>query len=140
MILLLLFAIIDSTGNTIVRAQRDNDIKIKLANATFLPLTNTNANQLKVSIEYDVKNKGIRENIINGIMKVYSPNGTLLKQSSFPNGFLANVSGTLVFKTSFKDPNIRDVIAYGIIIDLGKINHLSNTITSELILQKSNQN
>ena len=70
-----------------VTAQSDKDIKIKLDNTTFLPLTNTNANQLKVSIEYDVKNKGIRENIINGIIKVYFSNGSLLKQSSFPNGF-----------------------------------------------------
>jgi hypothetical protein len=140
LLLVLVFAIFNSTGNTMVTAQSDKDIKIKLDNATFLPLTNTNANQLRISIEYDVKNKAIRDSMINGIMKVYSSNGTILKHSSFPNGFLANVSGTLVFKTSFKDPNITDVIANVTIFDLGKKNPLSNTITSKLILQKSSQN
>ena len=140
LLLVLIFAIFNSTGNTMVRAQSDKDIMIKLDDATFSRLTNTNANQLKVSIDYDVKNKAIRDSTINGIMEVYSSNGTLLKHSSFPNGFLANVTGTLVFKTTFTDRNLTDVIANVTIFDFGKKNPLSNTITSELILQKSNQN
>jgi hypothetical protein len=35
---------------------------------------------------------------INAIMKVYAPNGTLIKTSSFPNGFVVKHSGTAGFK------------------------------------------
>jgi hypothetical protein len=102
-----------------------------------LPLTNTKANQLKIIIKYDVKNKALRDDMVNGIMIVYTSNGTILKHSSFPNGFLANVTGNLIFKTTLKDPNLTEIIANLTIFDLGKKYPVSNTITSKLTLQKS---
>ena len=46
LLLVLIFAIFNSTGSTLARAQSDKDIMIKLDNATFSPLTYTDANQL----------------------------------------------------------------------------------------------
>lgn len=132
----LVFVIFQASNNLSVMGQSDRDIKIKLDNTSYIPLTNTPANQLKVSVEYDVKNKALRDDTINGVMKVYASNGTLLKHSSFPNGFLANVTGTLLFKTTLKDPNLTDIIANVTIFDISKKNVLSNTITSKLTLQK----
>ena len=62
------------------------------------------------------------------------------KYSSFPNGFLANVTGVVEFKTTLKatlkDPNLTDIAVNVTMFDIGKKNILSNTITSESSLQK----
>ncbi|HEX7179300.1 MAG TPA: hypothetical protein VF220_06195, partial [Nitrososphaeraceae archaeon] len=71
----LVFVIFQASNNLSVMGQSDRDIKIKLDNASYIPLTNTPANQLKVSVEYDVKNKALRDDTINGVMKVYASNG-----------------------------------------------------------------
>ena len=70
------------------------------------------------------------------MMKVYASNGTLVRFSSFPNGFLANESDVVEFKTTLKDPNLTDIVVNVTLFDIGKKNILSNTITSESSLQK----
>ena len=133
---ILVFVLCETSNNLTVVAKSDRDIAIKLDNASFHPLTNAHANQLKVSVGYDVENKTLRDDIINGVMKVYAPNGTLLKHSSYQNGFLANKTGMLDFKTTFRDPNLSNIIANVTIFDLEKKNILSNTITTKLSLEK----
>ena len=54
----------------------------------------------------------------------------------FPDGFLANKSGVVEFKTTLKDPNLTDIAVNVTLYDIGKKNILSNTITSESSLQK----
>jgi hypothetical protein len=118
-----------------VMAQNGNDISISLENSSYVQ-SNSTASKLDVFINYDVENKTLQDERINGVMKVYASNGTLVKYSSFPDGFLANETGVVEFKTTLKDPNLTDIIANVTIFDLGKKNVLSHTITSNLSLQK----
>ena len=118
-----------------VMAQNGNDISISLENASYVQLNNT-ASKLNVLVNYDVENKTLQDQRINGVMKVYASNGTLVKYSSFPNGFLANETGVVEFKTTLKDPNLTDIAVNVTMFDIGKKNILSNTITSESSLQK----
>ena len=115
-----------------VMAQNGNDISISLENASYVQLNNT-ASKLNVLVNYDVENKTLQDERINGVMKVYASNGTLVKYSSFPNGFLANETGVVEFKTTLKankDPNLTDIVVNVTMFDIGKKNILSNTITS----------
>ena len=118
-----------------VMAQNGNDISISLENASYVQLNNT-ASKLNVLVNYDVENKTLQDERINGVMKVYASNGTLVKYSSFPDGFLANKTGVVEFKTTLKDPNLTDIAVNVTMFDIGKKNILSNTITSESSLQK----
>ena len=65
---------------------------------------------MNVLVNYDVENIILRDERINGVMQVYALNGTLVKYSSFPNGFLANKSGVVEFKTTLKDPSLTDIV------------------------------
>ena len=118
-----------------VMAQNGNDISISLENASYVQLNNT-ASKLNVLVNYDVENKTLQDERINGVMKVYASNGTLVKYSSFPDGFLANETGVVEFKTTLKDPNLTDIAVNVTMFDIDKKNILSNTITSESSLQK----
>ena len=120
-----------------VMAQKDNDndISISLENSSYVQ-SNSTASKLNVLVNYDVENKTLRDEKINGVMKIYASNGTLVKYSSFPDGFLANKSGVVEFKTTLKDPNLTDIAVNVTLYDIGKKNILSNTITSESSLQK----
>ena len=118
-----------------VTAQNGPDISISLENASYVQLNNT-ASKLNVLVNYDVENKTLQDERINGVMKVYASNGTLVKYSSFPDGFLANETGVVEFKTTLKDPNLTDIAVNVTMFDIGKKNILSNTITSESSLQK----
>ena len=118
-----------------VMAQNGNDISISLENASYVQ-SNSTASKLNVLVNYDVENKTLQDERINGVMKVYASNGTLVKYSSFPDGFLANETGVVEFKTTLKDPNLTDIAVNVTMFDIGKKNVLSNTITSESSLQK----
>jgi len=80
-------------------AQNGHDISISLENASYVQLNNT-ASKLNVLVDYHVENKTLQDERINGVMKVYASNGTLVKYSSFPDGFLANETGVVEFKTT----------------------------------------
>ena len=118
-----------------VMAQNGNDISISLENASYVQ-TNKTASKLNVLVNYELENKTLEDERINGVMKVYASNGTLVKYSSFPNGFLANETDVVEFKTTLKDPNLTDIVVNVTLFDIGKKNILSNTITSESTLQK----
>ena len=63
-------------------------------------------------------------------MKVSTLNGTLLKRSSFPNGYIVNQSGIIPFATSFAGKTMPNVKFDIVLTDLSKINPLSNVISS----------
>ena len=129
------FVLYQAPNDVRVMAQNGNDISISLENASYVQLNNT-ASKLNVLVNYDVENKTLQDERINGVMKVYASNGTLVKYSSFPDGFLANETGVVEFKTTLKDPNLTDIAVNVTMFDIGKKNILSNTITSESSLQK----
>jgi hypothetical protein len=119
-------------------AQTNEDISIKIANSSYAPMTNVQGNQLKVSVEYQVNDESLENEKINGIMKVYSPNGTLIHTSSFPDGFVAEKKGgTEDFKTTIRNPELNELIANVTFVDMEKDSTLSNTVTTTMNLQES---
>ena len=74
-----------ATNDLTVMAQKDNDndISISLENSSYVQ-SNSTASKLNVLVNYDVENKTLRDEKINGVMKIYASNGTLVKYSSFP--------------------------------------------------------
>ena len=63
-------------------------------------------------------------------MKVSALNGTLLKRSSFPNGYVVSQSGIIPFATSFVGKTMQNVKFDIVLTDLSKINPLSNIVSS----------
>jgi hypothetical protein len=120
-------------------AQTNEDISITIANSSYAPMTNVQGNQLKVSVKYQVIDESLENEKINGIMKVYSSNGTLIHSYSFPDGFVAEKKGgTEDFKTTIRNPELKELIANVTFVDLEKDSTLSNTVTTEVNLQESN--
>jgi hypothetical protein len=116
-------------------------ITLTLDKSSYAPLTNIHGNQLSVSVKYEVDDKSLTDEKINGLMKIYSSNGTLIHSTSFPDGFNAKKKGGVEeLKTTIRDPTLEHVIANVTFTDLKKTETLSNTVTATLDLnQTSNQ-
>lgn len=115
-----------------------NKITITAKSAQFLPLTNFTYNQLKVIINYQVNDISLVNTKLNGVMQVYLSNGTLIKTSSFPNGFTISKSGMIQFATSFADKSLSNLKFAIVLTDFTKSKPLSNIVT-KIIPFKSNQ-
>jgi hypothetical protein len=120
-------------------AQSDQGILIRIVNSSFAPLTTVEGNQVRISVMYQVNDGSLEDEKINGIMKIYSENGTLVHSSSFPEGFIAKKKGgTEVFRTTIRDPAVNNLLANVTFIDFARQDTLSNTVTVNLILQTNN--
>jgi hypothetical protein len=118
-----------------INAQSLEKLTISLNSATFGPLTsNPSLNQVKLLVDYQTKDLSLVDSTINGVMQVYAPNGTLLKTSSYPNGFTITESGIIQFATSFADPSLTSVKTNVSLTDLNKTETLSNTLSSDVAL------
>jgi hypothetical protein len=102
----------------------------------FIPLTIDNANQVKVIVNYSVKDPSIIGQDINAVMKVYSLNGTLLKTSSFPAGVTLNHTGNAQLATTLTDNTIKNVTAVVTFINATNNLPLSSPLTLKLNLEK----
>lgn len=71
-------------------------------------------------------------------MEVYASNGTLIRTSSYSNGFIAQGSGGVEgLKTTIRDPGIRSAVANVTFRDLTKTAILSNDLrVNWTLLQK----
>jgi len=119
-------------------AQSKQGIVISLANSSFSPLTNTDANQLKLNVKYTIQDALLKNQKINAVMYVFAPNGTLLKISSFPTGFIAVGNGGVeVLKSTFNDKLLKSVLANVTFTDLSKTKSLSNILTVKLPLKET---
>ncbi len=68
-------------------------------------------------------------------MEVYAPNGTLIRTSSYPNGFIAQGSGGVEgLETTIRDPGIQSVVANVTFRYLNKTAILSNDLRVNLNL------
>ena len=114
------------------------DITITLDKSSFAPLSTVHGNQLSVSVKYEVNDESLANQKINGLMKIYSANGTLIHSSSFPEGFeVKKKGGVEELKTTIRDPKLDQVIANVTFTDLKKTETLSNTLTTEVVLNES---
>src|SRR5215204_232440 len=94
-------------------ADHGQEIVLTSKDASFAPVSSgEGGNQAKVVVNYAVHDPMIVNDLVKGVMKVYSPNGTLLKTSSSPTPFpISNSYGTATLATTLTDPTIESVIA-----------------------------
>jgi hypothetical protein len=119
-------------------AQATQGITISAGNSSFVPLTNTDANQVRVNIEYSIEDESLENEMINAVMAVFAPNGTLLRTTSFPSGFTAQGDGgTETLRTTFRDKSLTSILANVTLTDLSKTRSLSNVLTVNLELQET---
>jgi hypothetical protein len=103
-----------------------------------VPLTNTDANQVRVGVEYTIEDETIQNEMINAVMKVYAPNGSLIRTTSIPNGFTAQGDGGVeVLRTTFLDKSIQSILANITFTDLTKRVPVSNVLTVNLDLEEA---
>ena len=119
-------------------AQGTQGITISEGNSSFTPLTNTVANQVRVSVQYSVEDESLQNQVINAVMAVFAPNGTLLKTTSFPSGFTAQSDGgTETLRTAFRDKSLTSVTANVTFTDVTKSRSISNVLTINLDLEET---
>src|SRR5829696_3878162 len=117
-------------------ANHGQEVVLSLDNSTFTPLTLGGGNQIKVLINYAVQNSSIVGQTINAVMKLYTSEGTLIKTSSYPSGFIAqNTNGTAELKSTIEDPSIQGAIANITLTNAAKTEVISNEASTTLNLQ-----
>ena len=107
-------------------SQKDESIDISVVNSRFIPLTNTEANQVKVAVEYTLEDEKIQNQIINAVMEVYASNGTLIRTSTASGFPLQSEGGEQVLRTTLHDKSLQSVSIKIVFIDLSKEIPLSN--------------
>jgi hypothetical protein len=107
---------------------------ISIDQATALPLVNAEGNQVKVIINYSIGDESILGQRINAVMGIYDrPNGTLIKLTSFPNGFiLNNTEGTIQMASTLTDPKIQNISAIVTLTNAEKFEKYSNDVRADL--------
>jgi hypothetical protein len=118
-------------------AYHGQEISQKLIYAHFLPLTGNNqSHQVKVVVNYSVTEPSVVINQnMNAIMRVYSSNGTLIKISSFPKGFIIkSTSGQTQLATTLTDSTIKKVKVDVVFTDAAKTANFSNPLSTDLNL------
>ena len=131
------FGFFPPTSVTQSFAQTSERISISVSNSSFVPLTNTDANQIRVGVEYTIEDESIENEMINAVMKVYAPNGSLIRTTSIPSGFTAQGDGGVeVLKTTFLDKSIQSILANITFTDLTKKVPISNVIAVNLDLEE----
>jgi hypothetical protein len=117
-------------------AYHGQEVMLSLNNSTFTPLTVGQGNQVKVLANYNVQNSSIGGQTINAVMKLYTSNGTLIKTSSYPSGFIAvNSNGTAELKSTVDDSTVKSAIANITLTNAAKTEALSNEISTIVYLQ-----
>jgi hypothetical protein len=114
--------------------QRGN---ISVTQATALPLVNTEGNQVKLIIKYSMGDESIVGQRINAQMGIYDRiNGTLIKLSSFPDGFiLNNTAGTIQLASTLTDPKIQNISTIVTLTNEEKTEKYSNDVRSDIDLR-----
>ena len=93
-------------------------------------------NQVKVLLKSLTTNDtaGLNNKTINAVMKIYSINGTLLKTSSYPQGFNYNSTESIKLATNIVDKSIETITAVIQLTNLEKTQPLSDPLTIKLSL------
>jgi hypothetical protein len=118
-------------------SQKSESIDISLLNSSLIPLTNNDANQVRVNVEYTLEDEKIQNQIINAVMEVYASNGTLIRTSTVSGFTVQSDGGEQVLRTTIYDKSLQSVSIKIVFTDLTKKIHLSNTINDDLKLEES---
>jgi hypothetical protein len=109
------------------------EISILLDSAEFIPLE-VGENQVNVFTNYTVNDPSFINQRINSVMKVYLPNGTLIKTSSSADGFIVNQTGEEHHATSIINNTSQNIIAVVQFTNLNKSLPVSNPLQFNLTL------
>jgi hypothetical protein len=118
----------------VIFAEHGQEISLILDAGHFIPLTIDDGNQVRVSVNYTTNNSTIIDNTINAVMKVYAPNRTAIKSTSFPDGFIANSSGIQEIRTTIPDNQTKNITAVVQFTDATKTIPISNPVQIRLNL------
>ncbi len=131
LVLALIYFSLSSAAVDLFAQQRGN---ISITQATALPLVNTEGNQVKLIINYSIGDESIVGQRINAQMGIYDRiNSTLIKLSSFPDGFiLNNTAGTIQMASTLTDPKIQNISTIITLTNAEKTEKYSNDARSDL--------
>jgi hypothetical protein len=110
---------------------------ISVDRAVALPLTTTEGNQVKVIVNYDLEDESLIGQRINAVMGIYDRHtGSLIKLSSFPNGFLLNnTEGTTQLATTLTDNILQNISAVVTLTNADKSEKYTNDVRADLDLR-----
>ena len=117
-------------------AEHGEEIVLTPSYTSFVPVSSgEGGNQVKVVVDYAVHEPMVTNDLVKGVMKVYSHSGTLLKTSSSPTPFpITSNHSTATFATTLTDPTIKDVIAKIVFTNPIKTETLSNELPVSISL------
>jgi hypothetical protein len=132
---LLAFIYLSSSSEVDLIAQQEGTISI--VRATALPLVNTEGNQVKLVIKYNLESQSLVGERLNAVMGIYNRlNGSLIKLSSFPDGFvLNNTAGTIQVTSTLTDPSIQNISTIVTLTNAEKLEKYSNDVRTDLDLE-----
>ncbi len=105
--------------------------------AVALPLTTAEGNQIKVIVNYNIEDESLIGERVNAIMGIYDrQTGSLIKLSSFPNGFvLNNTEGTTQLATTLTDNILQNISAVVTLTNADKSEKYTNDVRADLELR-----
>src|ERR671923_1731763 len=116
-------------------ADHGQEITLTVYNSSFGSLTSGGGNQVSVFANYKLNDNSIAGQTINAVMEVYAPNGTLIRTSSYPQGFIAQSSGGVEgLETTIRDTTLQNVTANVTFTSADKTEALSNNLRVNLNL------
>jgi hypothetical protein len=132
---LLAFIYLSSSSEVDLIAQQEGTISI--VRATALPLVNTEGNQVKLVIKYNLESQSLVGERLNAVMGIYNRlNGSLIKLSSFHDGFvLNNTAGTIQVTSTLTDPSIQNISTIVTLTNAEKFEKYSNDVRTDLDLE-----
>jgi hypothetical protein len=83
-------------------ADHGREISLSLNDSSFAR-SPEGGNQVKVVVNYATQDPMVVDDLVKGVMKVYTPNGTLIKTSSSPTPFPVSTTGQLKMATTLTE-------------------------------------
>ena len=122
------------SGGELLAQQRGT---ISVDRAVALPLTTAEGNQVRVVVNYELKDESLLGQRVNAIMGIYDrQTGSLIKLSSFPNGFvLNNTKGITQLATTLTDNVIQNISAIVTLTNADKSEKYTNDVRADLDLR-----
>ncbi|MDN5847687.1 MAG: hypothetical protein L0H53_15590 [Candidatus Nitrosocosmicus sp.] len=121
------FYLFEESANINVYAQNEDKVSLAFSEAQFFPYTE-DRNLLEIMVDYKTNDLSLIDSTINGEMLVFSPDGILLKSTSYPEGFIITDEGKIGFRTSIMDDSLDSVTANIKLTNLEETEAISNSI------------
>src|ERR671919_433006 len=91
-------------------ADHGQEVSLSLNDSSFAP-SPEGGNQVKVVVNYATQDPMAVDDLVKGVMKVYTPNGTLIKTSSSPTPFPISTMGQLQMSTTLTEDTAENITA-----------------------------